>query len=103
MKTGHVAPVIWHLKLGGTLIATLHATAFEFPWTHGRLVDSPGFERFRTYFSDDEQWPDAREFEDLCAEIQRSGRFCIANPATGEHFGDVCLHHDGDHVWFRYS
>lgn len=92
----------WQLHLGGTLIATILCDTFEFPWTHGKLLNSPGFERFRVYFSDDESWPETQEFDDLCAEIRRCGEFSISNTETGERFSNVTLNQSGDHIWFRY-
>lgn len=94
---------IWHLKLGKETVATVRSNSFDFPWTYGELYDSPQFERFRTYFSDDELWPDTEDFEDLCSEIRDRGRFYIFNSDTGESFRNVTFNQDGNVVWFRYS
>lgn len=93
----------WQLYLGDTLIATIRCNAFEFPWTHGKLISSPGFDRFRVYFSDEDSWPETQEFDDLCEEIDRRGEFSISNTETGERFNNVRLNQSGDQVWFRYS
>lgn len=94
---------IWHLKLGNETIATIRSTSFDFPWTYGELCDSPQFERFRIYFSDEELWPETQEFEDLCLEIRERGDFYIFNSDKGESFRNVSINQDGNDVWFRYS
>lgn len=96
-------PSRWLLSLGDAHIATIRTTAFAFPWTHGELVDSPLFDRFRVYFSDDAQWPETPEFDALLAEIQHSGRFALTDAGSGQRFSNVTLWHDGDAVWFRCS
>ncbi|HWV11405.1 MAG TPA: hypothetical protein VN156_17790 [Pseudomonas sp.] len=93
----------WYLTLGDTLIATIQGDGHDFPWTLGTLIESPEFERYRVYFSDDEHWPDTQAFEDLCEEIHHQGRFVLVNVETGERFHNLTLNHDGDAVWFRYS
>ena len=94
---------MWQLELGNERIAKLVEETFEFPWTYARMIDSPAFERFRLYFSDDEAWPDTSEFADLCGEIRSKGGFVLRNLITNGTYRTVTLNHDGELVWFRYS
>jgi hypothetical protein len=68
-------------------------------------VDSPGFERFRRYFTDPEGWPeDDPELETLCGEVQSRGRFVLRKLPDGVTYQGVCLNHDGGQVvWFRHG
>jgi hypothetical protein len=93
----------WHLYLGDELIAELRSETIDFPWTFGKLINSSKFERFRTYFSDEDYWPETQEFDDLIKEIHHRGKFSIANIQTGERFHNLRFNQDGDDVWFRYS
>ncbi|MEW4487371.1 hypothetical protein AB1L42_04780 [Thalassoglobus sp. JC818] len=43
----------YHLELEGEVVATIVSESYEFPWTLGRLLNSPEFEQFQTYFTDD--------------------------------------------------
>ncbi len=97
--------VRYHLELGGEVVARIDADEYDFPWTYGRLVDSPAFERFRRYFTDDNDWPDDDpELEALCGEVQDKGRFVLRNVASGDAYQGVCLNHDGGGVvWFRHG
>ena len=94
---------IWQLELGDEVIATVRPESYEFPWTHGVLVNSPKFEKFRVFFSDDEYWPDTQEFEELCKEIRIKGDFKIRNIETNESFKNLTFNHNGENIWFRYS
>lgn len=98
-----VTSLDWHLRLGDALIAIIRYDSYEFPWTYGKLIYSPEFERFRVYFSDEDSWPETQEFDDLCEEIHRCGKFSIGNAETGERFSNLRLNQSGDQVWFRYS
>jgi hypothetical protein len=101
----HREPVRWQLELAGEVVACINADEYEFPWTYGRLVDSPGFERFRRYFTDPEDWPDDDpELEALCREVQDGGGFVLRDLSTGMTYRGVCLNHDGGQVvWFRHG
>ena len=98
-------PVRWQLELGGEVVAQIDATEFDFPFTYGRLMDSPGFDRFRPYFADDTDWPDDDpEFEALCGEVQNRGGFVLRELPAGAVYRSVCLNHDGKYgVWFRHG
>ena len=73
----------WQLELGREVIARIDADFHEFPWTYGSLVDSPQFERFRSYFTSEDEWPeDDPAFEELCGEIQSKGGFAIRDVST---------------------
>ena len=75
-----------------------------FPWLYGTLVDSPAFERFRPYFTDDTTWAeDDPAIEALCGEIQDRGLFALRDLRTGQLRLGVPLYQDGDTVWFRIS
>jgi hypothetical protein len=95
----------YRLELGGEVVATIVASGYEFPWTYGRLVNSPEFERFRTYFTDDNDWPENdSDLEVLCGDVQAHGRFRIRDLSSGVAYQGVCLNHDGgDGVWFRHG
>ncbi len=98
-------PVRWQLELGGAVVARIDAEEYDFPWTHGRLVDSPAFDRFRPYFSNSDNWPDDDpEFEALCGEVDAAGGFVLRELPGGTVYGGVCLNHDGGQVvWFRHG
>jgi hypothetical protein len=96
-------PTDWHLYLGDELIAQIRSEATDFPWTYGKLINAPKFEKFRTYFSDEDFWPETPEFDDLIEEIHHRGKFSITNTQTDERFDNLRLNQDGDDVWFRYS
>src|SRR5262245_4587665 len=93
----------WHLELGGEVIARIaDAGEYDFPWTYGRLVESPGFERFRPYFTDPDDWPeDDPAIEALCAEVHSRGGFVLHDFQTGEVHQGVRLNQRGEAVWFR--
>ena len=94
---------MWHLELGSERIARLTEETFEFPWIYARLIDSPAFERFRVYFSDDASWPDTQEFENLCDEVRSRGGFVLRNMSTDDTYHHVTINQVGDLAWFRYS
>jgi hypothetical protein len=95
----------WQLELDGEVIARIDADEYAFPWTYGRLVDSPQFERFLRYFTDSNDWPDDDpELEALCGEVHTRGRFVLRALSTGMAYQGVCLNHDGGQmVWFRHG
>ncbi|MCC7423873.1 MAG: hypothetical protein IT428_26715 [Planctomycetaceae bacterium] len=97
--------VRWQLELGDMVIARIDADSYSFPFTYGRMVGSPAFERFRLYFSDPDNWPDDDpQFEALCREIRDRGRFVLREMTSGIAYRGVCLNHDGrDVVWFRHG
>jgi hypothetical protein len=97
--------VRWHLELGDEVVARIDADEFSFPFTYGRLVNSPQFERFRQYFTDPNDWPDDDDaLEKLCSEVQSHGRFVLRDTSSGIVYEGVCLNHDGtDVVWFRHG
>src|SRR4051812_3195054 len=95
--------VRWHLELDGKTVARIaDAGEYDFPWTYGRLVDSPEFERYRAYFSDPDDWrDDDPEIEALCGEVQAQGGFVLRDFQTGLVYQGVRLNQSGDAVWFR--
>lgn len=97
--------VRWHLELGDEIVARIDADEFSFPFTYGVLVDSPAFERFRRYFTDDTTWPeDDEELEALCGEVDDRDDFVLRDTSTGVAYGGVCLNHNGGQiVWFRHG
>jgi hypothetical protein len=97
--------VRWQLELGDKVIARIDADEYDFPFTYGRLVDSPAFERFRRYFTDDNDWPDDDpQLEALCGEVHDQGCFILREMPTGVAYRGVCLNHDGEQVvWFRHG
>lgn len=97
--------VQYQLELGDEVVAAIVAIGYEFPWTYGRLINSPEFERFRTYFTDDNDWPeDDVDLEAVCGEVHTRGDFVIRDLSSGVVYQGVRLNHDGeDGVWFRYG
>lgn len=94
--------VRWHLELGNEVVARVaDAGEYDFPWTHGRLVESPGFERFRVYFTDPNEWPDDPALESLCGEVHSHGGFTLRDFQTGVVYPGIRLNHSGEAVWFR--
>ena len=93
----------WHLMLGDAMVASIQCDSAEFPWTYGKLVESPEFEKFRVFFSDEDSWPETLEFEELCNEIHARGKFSLLNTATEVSYRSFRLNHDGNVIWFRYS
>jgi hypothetical protein len=94
---------IWHLELGDEVIAKLQYRSCEFPWIDADIVDSPKFERYRSYFSDFEDWPETQEFDDLRAEIEAKGDFRLCDQDTGKVKDMVTLYENGDFVTFRFA
>jgi hypothetical protein len=94
---------IWHLELGDEVIAKLQLRSYEFPWIDADIVDSPKFERYRSYFSDFEDWPETPEFEALKAEIEAKGDFRLRDQDTGKVEERVTLYENGDSVTFRFA
>ena len=97
--------VCYHLGLGGEVAARVDVEGYEYPFAYGRLVDSPAFERFRRYFTDDDDWAeDDPEIEALCGEVQGRGGFMLREMSSGTLYRGVCLNHDGrEGVWFRHG
>jgi hypothetical protein len=97
--------VRWQLELGGEVVARVDADEYDFPFTYGRLVESPAFERFRRYFTDPNDWPDDDPgLEALCGEVRARGGFVLRELAAGMAYRGVCLSHDGGEVvWFRHG
>jgi len=95
--------VRWYLELGGEIVAHIaDADEYDFPWTYGTLIDSPKFERFRTYHTDPDEWPDDNlEFDTLIGEIRDRGGFVLRDLQSGEVHPGIRLHHRGNSVWFR--
>jgi hypothetical protein len=94
---------IWHLELGDEVIAKLQYRSCEFPWIDADIVDSPKFERYRSYFSDFEDWPETPEFDDLRAEIKAKGDFRLCDQDTGKVEKGVTLYENGDFATFRFG
>ena len=65
------------------------------------LMDSPAFERFRPYFSEDDSWPDPPEFDAFCEEARAKGCFVLRHLTTGRAYHHVTLRQAGEVVWFR--
>ncbi len=97
--------VRYQLELGGEVIARINAGERDFPWTYGRLVDSPAFERFRRFFTDEADWPDDDpELDALCSDVQSRGGFVLQDMSSGVAYQGVRLNHDGGNsVWFRHG
>ena len=97
--------VQYHLELGGEVIAVIVYIGYEFPWTYGKLIESPAFEPFRMYFTDDNDWPeDDPDLEALCGEVHVRGGFLLRDLSSGVAYQGICLNHDGgDGVWFRHG
>jgi hypothetical protein len=95
--------VRWHLALGGEVVARLADDGeYDFPWTYARLVDSPQFERFRPYSTDEEDWrDDDPSIEALCAEAQARGGFALRDLQTGAVHEGLRVNQRGESVWFR--
>lgn len=95
--------VRWYLELGAEVIARIaDGNEYEFPWTCGRLVESPDFERFRTYFTDPDDWKDDDPVtEELCREVQSCGGFVLRDLQTGEVYHGIRLNQRAESVWFR--
>lgn len=93
----------WQLELGDEVVAKIiDEHAYEFPWATGRVVDSPGFERFKDYFdsAEDRQWSD--DLEVISAEIEAKGDFILRDLQTGKISSSVILHQLADNmVCFR--
>ena len=91
---------MWQLELAEEIIATFSEVRTEFPWYHGKIVNSPKFELYRDFFSEDKLW-DSQEFEDLFYEISSKGDFVLRNISTNTIHNNVILHEDGNFVSFR--
>lgn len=100
-----VEVVRWQLELGTEIIARIDADEYDFPFTYGQLVDSPEFERFRRYFTDDNDWlEEDQELEALCGEVLDRGGFVLREVPSGVVYQGVCLNHNGRQVvWFRHG
>lgn len=72
-------PRCWTLKLGEDALAELRYDSFETPWLTVLVVAEAGFERFRGYFGELDDWPDADlEFDAMVAEVEAKGGFTLA-------------------------
>ncbi|MDA0244312.1 MAG: hypothetical protein OT477_12915 [Chloroflexi bacterium] len=94
---------MWHLELGGEQIAQLQPDGIDWPWTYAKLLPSPRFEPFRTYFGEVDDWPETAEFNALYHHIHAQGGFVFHDTTSGNRYHSFTLHHDGDIVWFRTS
>ncbi len=94
---------LWQLVLGEQVIATLKEESFDFPWVYAKLFESPMFEQYRVYFSDEDEWSNTQEFDELCERISTNGGFTLHNLSSGDFYKSFRLNHDGETVWFRYS
>jgi hypothetical protein len=92
----------WELILGSDIVGKIVNVGFEFPWTLGMLIDSPDFERFRVYFSDEDDWPETEEFDAMVDEIRSRGGFQLRNLSSGEQHRSFRLNQQGNDVWFRF-
>jgi hypothetical protein len=93
----------WHLELGDEVIAKLQYQSCEFPWIDAEIVDASKFDRYRSYFSDIEDWPETPEFENLRAEIEAKGYFRLRDVETGNVEDMITLYDGGDFVTFRFA
>jgi hypothetical protein len=93
----------WQLELGDEVIAKLQLRSYEFPWIDADIVDSSKFERYRSYFSEFEDWQETPEFDDLQAEIEAKGDFRLRDIDTGTVENGVTMYENGDFVTFRFA
>lgn len=95
--------VRWQLKFGDRVIASIADANFtDWPWTYGRLIDSPMFEKYRKYFTDSELWDDDDpEIDALIEEIRSIGEITLHDAKTGRVYSNPTFNHDGESVWFR--
>ena len=91
---------MWQLELEEEIIATFSDVWTEFPWYHGKIVNSPKFELYRDFFSDDKLW-DLQEFEDLFYKISSKGDFILRDISTNAIYDNAMLYEDGNFVSFR--
>jgi hypothetical protein len=87
---------MWQLELGGEVIATFCETFYEFPWHDAEIVNSPKFEHFREFFSDEEPGDSY-----LYDEILVKGDFVFRYVSENIIYDNVLLHEDGNTVSFR--
>jgi hypothetical protein len=89
----------WQLELGDEVVAKIiDEHAYEFPWARGRLVDSPGFERFKDYFDSAEDGRWSEDLEVLSAEIEARGDFILRDLQTGTISSSVILYNFADNI-----
>jgi hypothetical protein len=91
----------WQLELAGETVARVVEDGFDFPWTYAKLGDDARFDRFRTFFSDEDAWPDTPDFDLLLKEIHSKGGFVLRDVRTGQSFRSFRLNQEGGVVWFR--
>jgi hypothetical protein len=93
----------WHLELGDEVIAKLQLRSYEFPWIDAEIVDASKFERYRSYFSDIEDWPETPESDDLRAEIEAKGYFQLRDVDNGAVESRITMYENSDFVTFRFA
>jgi hypothetical protein len=78
------------------VVARVEADGSDLPFTYGRPVESPAFERFRRNFTDPNEWPDGGpELEASCGEVRAHGGFLRREVPTGVAYRGVCPTPDG--------
>ena len=96
-------PITFNLMLGDELVATIRTTALDFPMTHGEIVSSYSFDRYRTFFDRPDGWLDSPEGGALYDEIEERGFFVLVNTETDEHLGHLFMNCSGNQISFRGS
>lgn len=76
----------WELTLGERAMAELWFDSYETPWITVRVKAGPGFDRFRSYFAQEDDWPDEgdRGFESVLDEVTMLGGFRLATEGEAE-------------------
>ncbi len=86
------ATAFWTLRLGSEVLAVLWFESFATPWVTVRLEAEDGFERFRGYFGDVEDWPEEDgPFYAMVAEVKARGGFWLSAAGSGEERRDFSL------------
>jgi len=90
-------PVVWELRRGQTLFATIDVSFQDFPWMSGAFTATESFEPFRHLFLVNR---DRAASEAARAEIQRQG--IVLSPSGGSAVQSFILQVDGSEAGFKF-
>jgi hypothetical protein len=90
-------PVVWELRCGETVIATVAATGQDFPWMWGPFESLPAFEPIRHLFV---VHPNRESSVAARAELSRLG--ISLRPRGGRPVREFTLRIDGEEAAFTF-
>jgi hypothetical protein len=92
-----VSPMVWELRRGKELLATITVTDQDFPWSSGLFTAAESFEPFRHFFV---VHADRASAETARAELQRQG--VVLLPSGGRPVREFVLQVHGPEAGFKF-